>query len=303
MDSYKDENGNLIEKVHYHIIGYLPVENNVYCTKNNNAYVPIKMRDNICINFEGILKYEEDNGIVFSTSIYDALTLYPCDDTNMDNINLYKVESIGESYISDTSSIVVTRAIKVIYEVNKADIKMLTNKGKSSTGYCNHGDNNSGSFNFGNNNSGNINAGNYNVGNSNIGDFNTGDNNMGNYNGGAFNKGSFNIGSFNLSNYNVGFFNSKEDAKITMFNKPSNWTLRDWIESRASDILMSCPIVDTEYDDNGSNFLTTIETDHIVRQDWWNNLPEEDKQEILKLPNFDAGIFYKCTGIRIIKKK
>lgn len=35
------------------------------------------------------------------------------------------------------------------------------------------------------------------------------------------------------------------------------------------------------------------------RQDWWNGLTEEERQEILNLPHFDAEKFYLCTGIRV----
>ena len=34
-------------------------------------------------------------------------------------------------------------------------------------------------------------------------------------------------------------------------------------------------------------------------QRWWNELPDEDKQEIKGIPNFDADIFFQCTGIRV----
>ena len=33
--------------------------------------------------------------------------------------------------------------------------------------------------------------------------------------------------------------------------------------------------------------------------DWWENLKEEEKQEIQNLPNFDVAIFKEITGINI----
>jgi hypothetical protein len=36
-----------------------------------------------------------------------------------------------------------------------------------------------------------------------------------------------------------------------------------------------------------------------TRQEWWDGLPEEDKTEVMALPNFDADVFYECTGIKV----
>lgn len=37
----------------------------------------------------------------------------------------------------------------------------------------------------------------------------------------------------------------------------------------------------------------------ITRQEWWNNLSDNNKNEILSLPNFDADIFKQITGIDV----
>ena len=34
-------------------------------------------------------------------------------------------------------------------------------------------------------------------------------------------------------------------------------------------------------------------------QIWWNDLNEESRNVIKALPNFDAEIFYQCTGIKV----
>ena len=31
----------------------------------------------------------------------------------------------------------------------------------------------------------------------------------------------------------------------------------------------------------------------------WQNLTEEEKQKVREIPNFDAGIFYRITGVRV----
>ncbi len=34
-------------------------------------------------------------------------------------------------------------------------------------------------------------------------------------------------------------------------------------------------------------------------QIWWDSLPDKDKDVIKAIPNFDAGIFEECTGIKV----
>lgn len=34
-------------------------------------------------------------------------------------------------------------------------------------------------------------------------------------------------------------------------------------------------------------------------QFWWDGLDEDDRDIIRAIPNFDAEIFYECTGIRV----
>jgi len=39
-----------------------------------------------------------------------------------------------------------------------------------------------------------------------------------------------------------------------------------------------------------------------THQDWWNELPIEDKKEVTAIPNFDKDIFKDITGIDIDNK-
>ena len=184
-----------------------------------------------------------------------------------------------------------------------------SNYGNYNTGGSNYGNNNTGYFNYGDYNSGDRNCGSYNTGYFNSGNYNTGDCNKGNYN-----AGNFNIGDFNIGNYNTGFFNTKK-LTMRMFNKPSKWTYDDWITSGAHHILMNCPISNSCF--IPAKYMTDKEkTEHpeytIIggynkeyifnnadRQKWWDNLYEDDKKIVKSLPNFDAKIFEKCTGIKV----
>lgn len=40
----------------------------------------------------------------------------------------------------------------------------------------------------------------------------------------------------------------------------------------------------------------------VDAQSWWNELQDEEKKEILSLPNFDAEIFKKITAIDLGKE-
>ena len=34
-------------------------------------------------------------------------------------------------------------------------------------------------------------------------------------------------------------------------------------------------------------------------QSWWDGLSSNDKETVMSIPNFDADIFFECTGIRV----
>lgn len=185
------------------------------------------------------------------------------------------------------------------------------NSAWNNSGDCNSGNNNSGDRNGGWRNSGSYNAGNFNSGNGNGGSYNTGNFNSGTCNAGSFNSGNFNVGDFNATDYSNGCFNTQA-GKIRIFNKESDWTLDDWRSSDACLILRTMP-GDFKWVDNNNmtneekilyseakttgGYLRKI--DNIMRQEWWDSLTDIDKQIIKSIPNFDAEIFEKITGIKI----
>lgn len=142
---------------------------------------------------------------------------------------------------------------------------------------------------------------------------NQGKGNTGNRNTGNRNAGNRNAGDWNYSSFNSGCFNTSEH-KILMFDEPSDWTYRDWLNSKAYWILFGMPKVVTtwvyacdmtdeekaahpEHVTTGGYLKKLDEKD--VAQDYWNSLSENQKQIILSLPNFDKEKFYQCTGIRV----
>ncbi|MBS5511762.1 MAG: hypothetical protein KHX30_10680 [Clostridium sp.] len=187
------------------------------------------------------------------------------------------------------------------------------NTGNRNTGDCNTGDWNTGDCNTGDWNTGNWNTGNRNTGDCNTGDWNTGDCNTGDWNTGNRNTGDWNTGDWNKSSFNTGCFNT-EEQKILLFNKPSEMTYREWLESDARHLLNQIPkdVVEWVYensmtDDEKAAHPTYKTTGGYLKvldesecgQIWWNGLPDYHKNIIKSIPNFDAEIFYLCTGIKV----
>ena len=194
----------------------------------------------------------------------------------------------------------------------------LCNSGDCNSGNRNSGDWNSGDWNSGNCNSGNRNSGDWNSGNRNSGDCNSGnrnsgDWNSGNRNSGNCNSGDCNSGDWNKTNFSNGCFNT-EEPKIFLFNKPSAWTYRDWLNSDARYLLNQIPrnVVDWIWSDNMTDeekgqhpeyevvggYLKILDESECG-QLWWDSLSERYKNIIKAMPNFDKEIFEDVTGIKI----
>lgn len=192
------------------------------------------------------------------------------------------------------------------------------NSGKKNTGDGNTGDHNSGNKNVGNDNGGQKNTGNNNIGNRNTGNDNSGDDNTGNDNSGDKNTGNGNIGhhntgDYNKSSHNIGCFMT-EEQKIPLFNKPSDWTYDDWLNSAACGLLRQMPQNTTKWvpSDNMTNLEKALYPTHVTTggclkavnevgcvQLWWDSLSDYQKDIIKSIPNFDPDIFYECTGIEV----
>ena len=187
------------------------------------------------------------------------------------------------------------------------------NTGNRNTGDRNTGDCNTGNRNTGNRNTGNRNTGNRNTGDRNTGDWNTGDCNTGNRNTGNRNTGDCNTGDWNKSSFNTGCFNT-EEQKIMLFNKPSDMTYSEWLGSDARYLLNQIPkdVVEWVYEENMTDeekaahptYETTggylkVLDESECGQLWWGSLSDRRKEIIKAIPNFDAEIFFQCTGVRV----
>lgn len=142
-----------------------------------------------------------------------------------------------------------------------------------------------------------------NIGKNCTGRCNTGNRNTGNRNTGDWNKSSFNTGCFNT-----------EEQKIMLFNKPSDMTYREWIDSDARYLLNQIPkdVVEWVYEEDMTDeekaahptYETTggylkVLDESECGQLWWGSLSDRRKEIIKAIPNFDAEIFFQCTGVRV----
>ena len=98
-----------------------------------------------------------------------------------------------------------------------------------------------------------------------------------------------------------------------LFNKPSNMSYREWFISDARSLLNLMPkvvkwVYEEDMADKEKTAYPTSKTTggylrmcdpYEKRQKWWDELSNRDKQKIRDIPNFDADIFYECTGIRV----
>lgn len=127
------------------------------------------------------------------------------------------------------------------------------------------------------------------------------------------NSGNWNSGNRNSTSFSNGCFNT-EEPKIYLFDKPSDWTYRDWANSVARYILNNMPtddicwvysedMTDEEKEKHPEHettcgFLRT-RSKSSERQAWWKRLDEHREKEVKSIPNFDAKIFKEITGIEV----
>ena len=201
-----------------------------------------------------------------------------------------------------------TNKLEIIREIPWAELLEMVNTGKGCAGLCNSGNCNSGDCNSGNWNSGNCNSGNWNSG-----DCNSGDWNSGNCNSGNWNSGDCNSGDWNNTNFSNGCFNTVEPT-IHLFNKPSSWTYRDWLNSEArylmnqiqGDILEWVYLSDMTDEEKAAHPEAETTGGYLKELDnpesaviWWRLLDQRKKNVIMKIPNFDKAIFKEITGIDV----
>ena len=264
-------------------------------------------------------KFEEEgeldvcgHGMHFCQTAADCFNYYSFNSEN----KVAEVIAYGEVRTDGDKS--CTDKLEIVREIPWDEVLRIVNIGKNCTGRCNTGDcntgnRNTGDWNTGNRNTGNRNTGNRNTGDRNTGNRNTGNRNTGNRNTGDRNTGDWNTGDWNKSSFNTGCFNT-EEQKIMLFNKPSDMTYREWIDSDARYLLNQIPkdVVEWVYEEDMTDeekaahptyeatggYLKVLDESECG-QLWWGSLSDRRKEIIKAIPNFDAEIFFQCTGVRV----
>ena len=239
-----------------------------------------------------------DRGMHFCKKAADCFNYYSFNPEN----KVAEVIAIAERTVEDGDKC-ATNYLEIVREISWQEVLEIVNTGKGCTGLCNSGDWNSGDCNSGDWNSGNRNSGDWNSGNRNSGNRNSGNRNSGNRNSGDWNKCSFSNGCFNTV-----------EPKIYLFNKPSDWTYRDWLNSDARYLLNQIPGDVLEYvwfedmtDEEKTAHPEAKTTGGYLKQldnsecgsIWWRGLNDYEKSIIKAIPNFDKEIFKEITGVDV----
>ena len=228
-----------------------------------------------------------DRGFHFCEKAADCFNYYKFNPEN----KVAEVLALGEVDTDGTKS--CTNKIQIVREIPWAELLEIVNTGKGCTGLCNSGNRNSGDWN----------SGDWNSGNRNSGDWNSGDWNSGDWNSGDWNKCSFSNGCFNTVS-----------PKIYLFNKPSEWTYQDWLNSEARYLLNQIPGDVLEYiyfsdmtdeekaahpeAETTGGYLKILDNSECAVI-WWRGLSDRQKAVITAIPNFDKAIFKEITGIDV----
>ncbi len=234
-------------------------------------------------------KFEEDitpircgRGMHFCKKAADCFNYYNFNPEN----KVAEVVAYGD--IAEEGDKCCTNKLEIVREIPWAELLEIVNMGKGCTGLCNSG----------NRNSGDCNSGDWNSGNRNSGDWNSGD-----CNSGDWNKCSFSNGCFNTTS-----------PKIYLFNKPSEWTYEDWLNSEARYLLNQIPGDVLEYiwlsdmtdeekaahpeAETTGGYLKVLDNSECAVI-WWRGLSDRQKAIITAIPNFDKAIFKEITGIDV----
>ena len=274
-------------------------------------------------------KFEEDitpircgRGMHFCKKAADCFNYYNFNPEN----KVAEVVAYGD--IAEEGDKCCTNKLEIVREIPWAELLEIVNTGKGCTGLCNSGNRNSGNrdsgdcnsgkrnsgdCNSGDCNSGDCNSGNRNSGNRNSGDWNSGDCNSGDCNSGNRNSGDWNSGDWNKCSFSNGCFNTTS-PKIYLFNKPSEWTYDDWLNSEARYLLNQIPGDVLEYiwlsnmtdeekaahpeAETTGGYLKVLDNSECAVI-WWRGLSDRQKAIITAIPNFDKAIFKEITGIDV----
>ena len=255
-------------------------------------------------------------GFHFCQKASDCFNYYSFDSNNK------VAEVLATGLVETKGDKSVTNELMIVREITWQELLTIVNEGRDCTGLCNTGDCNTGDWNTGNRNTGNRNTGDWNTGNRNTGDCNTGDWNTGDWNTGDWNTGNRNTGDCNTGDWNTGDWNTG-DWNTGFF---STITPKAWLFEKETDLtheevfrLPGMQILSWNYENNWwiysdnmsdeekkahpehqktGGYLKTIPFKEACNL-MWSHISVNEKQKVFTLPNFNAAIFEKVTGIKV----
>ena len=192
---------------------------------------------------------------------------YSCN--NIDN-RFCVIEVLGE--LVDDGEKCGSNHIRVVREMTPEELQIAKGLTNGNTGLFNSGDRNSGYLNSGYRNSGDLNS------------------------------GDRNSGIFNKTNGSNGVFCNQE-AKICIFNVQTDWTLKEFLNSKYYDAICSSDLPLTEWQilettpENGVDGKLVVNSYETACKRWWECMTEENKDIIKSIPHFDIDVFCDITGI------
>lgn len=217
----------------------------------------------------------------------------------------------GDFVTNDGHTIFGTNSIAILREVVGEEKDYLMNTGEYNSGTWNTGEHNTGNRNTGDRNSGNWNSGTWNTGSGNAGSgnegsYNSGDYNTGDRNTGYWNTGYWNSGNWNSGDWNTGDFNSTKPP-LRIFNKETDIDrfsiiYPDFFYFKLTKFVSYDTATDEEREthkkeiETRGGFLKTIDYKEAWRLSW-DEATDEDRRNVLKLPNWDNDVFREITGI------
>ena len=242
----------------------------------------------------------------FCDSLSKVHNFYSCHDTNRYCV----IEVLGQ--LCDDGTKCGSNHIRIVRELVGEELAIAKGLTGGNSGLFNSGDLNSGDLNSGDRNSGDLNSGYRNSGDRNSGDLNSGYRNSGDLNSGYLNSGYRNSGDLNSGYLNSGIFNKTNgsngvfcnvEPKICIFNIQTDWTLREFYNSRYYDAILSSdfPLTEWQYDtnpsENGVDGKLVVNTYEDACRRWWDGMTQRNKDIIKSIPNFNIDVFCDITGI------
>ena len=139
----------------------------------------------------------------------------------------------------------------------------------------------------------------------------TGNFSIGNHSTGDHSTGHSSTGDWSISSYSAGHFSTIDYSGFGAFNKPC--TPEEWNNSikpkflyfELTEWIYESEMSEQEKEDHDSyritgGFLKVYDYKEAF-QESYKNASNEDKELLLKLPNFDADVFFEISGIDVRK--